>query len=341
MPSLLMIITNAGFDALVDAQGGGSDNIQITYMGLTDTPFIMAPTLTALPGQFKTIETFAGQTISENIIHLSAYDTSDETYDVTGFGLYLDDGTLFAAYSSETDPILSKAELAWSLFSHDITFDSTADIDFGDASFLNPPASETVKGVARIATEELADEGLDLETIMPPALVKRLIDAYAQSVVDKMIPPRCPVAWYPETAMDPVPTGWLLCDGTNGTPDLRDRFVVGAGGDFEVGDTGGSDTHGHGGSVGNHALTEAELPAHRHFVAVSGTGAATLTSGNSISEITTAGENREYELHSLAGEPSIGRTSATGSGNEHGHGLTIDNATTLPPYYALAYIMKA
>lgn len=342
MPSLMMVITDTGFDALVDAQGGGSENIKISYMGLTDTPFVMSRTLTALPGQFKTVETFAGQTISENIIHLSAYDTSTETYDVTGFGLYLDDDTLFAAFSSDADPILTKAELAWSLFSHDIVFDgvSTADIDFAEASFLNPPASATVKGVAKMATEELADEGLDLETIMPPALVKRLIDAYAQSVVEKMIPARCPIAWYPESAVDPVPDGWLLCDGTNGTPDLRDKFIVGAGGDFDIGDTGGSDTHGHGGSVQDHTLTTTEIPEHRHFVAVPGVFDATLTSSNSIAKETAAGGDTEYILRGDNAEPSIGRTSATGSGDPHDHGLTINDATTLPPYYALAYIMK-
>lgn len=42
-----------------------------------------------------------------------------------------------------------------------------------------------------------------------------------------------------------IPTGWVECDGNNGTPDLRDRFVVGAGGAFSVGDTGGSQTHDH------------------------------------------------------------------------------------------------
>lgn len=42
-----------------------------------------------------------------------------------------------------------------------------------------------------------------------------------------------------------IPAGWLICDGTNGTPDLRDRFLLGAGGAFAVGATGGSDTHTH------------------------------------------------------------------------------------------------
>ena len=62
-----------------------------------------------------------------------------------------------------------------------------------------------------------------------------------------------------------IPTGWLLCDGNNNTPDLRNKFVVGAGDTFDPGDTGGSDTH-------NHTAT---APAHSHSLqsgAVIGTG---------------------------------------------------------------------
>ena len=43
-------------------------------------------------------------------------------------------------------------------------------------------------------------------------------------------------------AASAVPAGWALCDGANGTPDLRGRFLVGAGGDYAVGDTGGAAT---------------------------------------------------------------------------------------------------
>jgi hypothetical protein len=52
-----------------------------------------------------------------------------------------------------------------------------------------------------------------------------------------------------------IPSGWSLCDGTNGTPDLRDRFVVGAGGSYAVDATGGAD------SV---TLTENQIPSHNH-----------------------------------------------------------------------------
>lgn len=42
-----------------------------------------------------------------------------------------------------------------------------------------------------------------------------------------------------------IPAGFVLCNGSNGTPDLRGRFVVGAGDAYDVNDTGGSVTHDH------------------------------------------------------------------------------------------------
>lgn len=49
-----------------------------------------------------------------------------------------------------------------------------------------------------------------------------------------------------------IPDGWALCDGNNGTPDLTDRFVQGAGGTKNPGDTGGSGSHTHDFSAGSH-----------------------------------------------------------------------------------------
>jgi len=49
--------------------------------------------------------------------------------------------------------------------------------------------------------------------------------------------------WY--GAIVNIPTGWVLCNGANGTPDLRNRFIVGSGNSYNPGDTGGSTTHTH------------------------------------------------------------------------------------------------
>lgn len=188
MAGFLMTITDAGLDALVDAQGGGSDDIEIVSLGLSNLPFIASRTITALPGEFKLLTTVTGLPVADNMIHLTAYDTSSDIYDVTGFGLYLADDTLFAVYSSEADPVLSKAALAFSLFSHDISFDNSAaaNITFGSAAFTYPPASETVQGVAEIADNGEAGTGTDDTRIMTPKKVARGLGALALAINDSI-----------------------------------------------------------------------------------------------------------------------------------------------------------
>jgi microcystin-dependent protein len=131
-------------------------------------------------------------------------------------------------------------------------------------------------------------------------------------------------------ATDAVPAGWSLCDGTGNTPDLRDRFVVGAGNSYDVNATGGSKdaiavSHTHTGSTnatGNHSHT---IP-HHLVQAVGGTG-----------DIDRDNEYQQWKA--LSGQ----KTNTTGN---HSHTVSINSAgssganANLPPYYALAYIMK-
>lgn len=184
--TLALVVTQAGFDALVDAQTGQTDAIRITQLGLSEQEVTAAPTLEILPGEFKRLDTFAGQSVSETVIHMTAQDSSADTYDLRSFGLYLEDGTLFAAYG-QADPIFRKVDIAVFLHSFDVAFGEAVqgDITFGDSVFLYPPASETVKGVAEIATQAETDAGADDERIVSPLKLATRLAPVLQSIADE------------------------------------------------------------------------------------------------------------------------------------------------------------
>ena len=132
-----------------------------------------------------------------------------------------------------------------------------------------------------------------------------------------------------------IPSGFFLCDGTNGTPDLRNRFIVGAGSGYAVGATGGAD------SV---TLDASQIPAHTHtFSGTTSTdGAHThqVAAGNSsgADNIITTGNARSNDTSYTTS--SAGAHNHTFSGTTSSVGGTGSHENR-PPYYALAYIMKA
>lgn len=144
------------------------------------------------------------------------------------------------------------------------------------------------------------------------------------------------VLWYGSVAS--IPDGWALCDGTLGTRDLRNKFVIGAGDTYAVAAVGGSNTINPVGtlSISSCTLTEAEMGAHLHpFVDKSVTAFTTVLYGGAGSAI--AGSPNAY---------TSGNTSAAGSGEGHTHSvaegtaLSDKTASQMPYYYALAYIEK-
>lgn len=125
-----------------------------------------------------------------------------------------------------------------------------------------------------------------------------------------------------------IPSGWVICDGLNGTPNLTDRFVVGAGSTYAVGGTGGAATV---------ALAEANLPSHTHgtgnYAADSGgTHTHTASSGNSGNHTHTASSGNSGN-HAHNGNTSNsgnhahnGSTSNTGA---HTHGVPAKTFSTV------------
>jgi hypothetical protein len=153
-----------------------------------------------------------------------------------------------------------------------------------------------------------------------------------------------------------IPLGWTLCNGQNGTPDLRNSFILGAGNTYAVGATGGS--------------TDSIVTSHTHTFSVSSTGSGTTSSGNA--SISDPGHNHstikgnagtaDSDFFSYTGSTGFQGTSTNGmntattgitdSGHTHafsvstsGSGTTANTGVSgtnanMPPYYSLAFIMK-
>ena len=153
-------------------------------------------------------------------------------------------------------------------------------------------------------------------------------------------------------ASNAIPAGWFLCDGDNNTPDLRNRFIVGAGDKYGVGDTGGSE---------NVTLITNQIPAHSHghTFRVSMSGMSCSRAGDHVHSLNNIAVTAKIPYNSssssMDGGARNGSSATTSSSGGHTHTITgsgslsgsISNAgggqshENRPPYYALCFIMKA
>ena len=176
-------------------------------------------------------------------------------------------------------------------------------------------------------------------------------------------------------ASNAIPTGWVLCDGDNNTPDLRNRFIVGAGSTYSVGNTGGSDTvtlnssqlprhthsvnltaasngahaHSHTFSINFSGLTCSSAGGHSHTLDTviyhdrwGGMDGADGISGKGTLTTSWAGDH----THNITGNGTLSGSISSGGAHTHsvsgntgsvGSGSSHENR---PPYYALCFIMK-
>ena len=154
-----------------------------------------------------------------------------------------------------------------------------------------------------------------------------------------------------------IPVGWQLCDGSYGTPDLRNMFIIGAGSTYSPGNTGGN---------ASITLNTTNLPSHAHSFTATGN---TNTAGGHTHAISDPGHNHavpyNFPIYTIGGSSGpnntfgsinnpVTTTASTGIGitavGDHIHTLTLIgnvNATgsgqsfdPRPPYYALCYIQK-
>lgn len=193
-------------------------------------------------------------------------------------------------------------------------------------------ASETVRGSVKLASSATMRTGTNATEAATPA------------GVSAVIPKGVIVLWSGSTSS--IPTGWALCNGANGTPDLRDRFVVGAGSTYSVDATGGSAnavvvSHSHGastGSAGNHSHSGSTntTGSHSHTVNSWRSGGPNGGSGAIQFDANKSTSSAGSHSHSLS----------INSNGSHSHSVSVGSTgesgtnKNLPPYYALAYIMR-
>ena len=205
------------------------------------------------------------------------------------------------------------------------------------------------------------------------------VNANVQTAINAAVLAAVPIGivakWSGSIASIPAP--WQLCDGTNGTEDLRDKFIVGAGNTYAVGATGGEAVSTI--TVGGTTLSLAQIPGHshgvtdpthshgvtdpthshgvtdpKHYHAVGGVvgsqngatntlgGAGSVASGPST--FVTSAQLTDISINAAAtGISTVAATTGittqnAGGGGSHTH--TGSQDTNLPPYYALAYIQK-
>lgn len=174
--ALTAIVTNAGRAALVNAANTGTAPVTIAQVGLTATAVVPGVGITALPGEYKRVATISGDVVADDTIHLIVRDESADVFTVRSFALYLADGTLFAIYG-QAGVILEKSAQAMMLLAIDVQFADVAAamLTFGDANFLNPPATTERQGVIELSTLAEAQAGIDALRALTPVVAKAAI----------------------------------------------------------------------------------------------------------------------------------------------------------------------
>ena len=190
-----------------------------------------------------------------------------------------------------------------------LTADVALRANIASPSFSGTPAAPT------------AEAGTNTTQLATTAFVKTAVDA-AVAQIPPGIPTGGIILW--SGSVGAIPTGWALCNGSNGTPDLRSRFVVGAGSTYSVAATGGSAdsvvvSH-------SHSVTD---PGHIHGAGITAPGViAHAPTSSSIMGASSGIQGYRNYISSAVTGITVNSTGQTGSG------------ANLPPYYALAYIMK-
>ena len=229
--------------------------------------------------------------ISDSMIYL-ADDNPADTLDIGFVSAFTD-----AVRYQHTGLVRDATDGVWKLFAN-VVPEPTNTIDFTNANYSNIKVGNIETTSANI-TGTIRQNG----------------------IIGGIVPIGGIIMW--SGSVPTIPTGWALCNGTNSTPDLRDRFIVGAGGSYANAAVGGT--------------ANAIVVSHTHTATVTDPG-----------HFHSYGENQRVQVgndNDVAYDATSSGAFNTGSNTT---GISVTNSTegssgtnqNLPPYYALAYIMR-
>ena len=322
-------IVNTVFTSTTDPSGlagqsGATDTYTINYDNLETATFIVKngeDGLDIIVDTLNGVDTTWSSTKIKNELDLKA--VKSVTYTKTEV-----DTKIATGNSATSTKLYTPVKI------NGVSFDGSSDITVSDATAVKLTGDQTVAGVKTFNSSPV----VPTPTTDYQVANKKYVDV-SISNLGVGVPRGAIIMWSGLIAS--IPTGWVLCNGTNGTPDLRDRFIVGAGSTYGVGETGGSKDA----VVVSHTHTQ---NAHTHTASTNSTGAHTHTTSNIVSSV---GGSNGWVVY--GGTYSLDRTITSSSTGAHDHTVSVDSATptinstgssgtnaNLPPYYALAFIMK-
>jgi len=179
--------------------------------------------------------------------------------------------------------------------------------------------------VSNVALKEAIEQEADTRSVADKQLQEKI-----DEIKTEQFPSGGIIMWSGE--LNTIPKGWALCNGQNGTPDLRNQFVLGAGGKYKVGDHDGEETV---------TLSIANLPVHNHEIFIGSNTHSHKINGWPVKKNSNGkGGSNDCDEYS-----DVNNNKKTDN-DTHTHSATVYNTgggqshNNMPPYYVLAYIMK-
>ncbi len=381
------IVLNGDFTAIDWANGPYYIKTETDPAGSTDYTITGTSQLLSVPYALyaRKAETLTGEIIETDPVYGASIASGITGTDITNWNNKLDSETdpAFTAWDksadisitesqisdlgtyikTETDPVYG-ASVTSGIEANDIENWDNAYSDRlkwdGGSDGINATDGRNSLGLGSLAVlDQVPDESIEAQQLAENSVNR---DIAAPDITNYLVPVGTIVMW--SGAIEEIPDGWLLCDGTEGTPDLRGRFIVGY--DSEDGDY---DVISAEGGASTHTLTLLQMPEHNHTATTVAAGdhshsvELTTSSGGSHSHSATTslsgmtkpmrfassyrstgyssgthstiglGNNQSYTYNpvastniSLAGTHVHNISGDTDNASDHTHTVTIDNS---------------